>query len=659
MAAHHVQAIHLVENAEIVAVADPAADRNKLKRILPDSVPIYSSPEEMLDITRPDIVHICTPPHTHAELAKLALNKKAHVYLEKPFSLHEKEAVEIISLAKELGLKFCAGHQLLFETHMIQVKKQLEKIGKVVHVESYFSFKPVRRSSDGASPISPIDQLIDILPHPVYLLQNFLRLNQNEETPLKINGLNVRTDGNVHGIIECGDATGVLVVTLTGRPIESYIRIVGTNGSLCAEFVRGTYVTHHGPGVSGISKVIFPYSQAWQMATKTTGSLYRRLRKKQKSYPGLMELIEAFYESLEPGKDDVLKGSGIIETVAICEEAGSRLKLLEDRENRAAEAELSRIESEIPSALAGRGKVLVTGGTGMLGQAVLKELRKARWDVRTISRKTQPFSARIPGVQYLLGDLGKDLRGELFEGVATVVHCAAETAGGKEAHERNSIAATRNLLQAMANNGVKKLIHISSLGILKTSRETGRPVDENTPVAGDPEGRGPYVWGKAESERIALDSGKSLGIDVRIIRPGPLVDYEAYTPPGRLGREAGPIFVCIGKKQDRLSLCNVRTAAEVIREYVERPDGLPAVLNLVEPDSPTRGELAALLMKNRPDLSTVRIPSAIFWGLSIIAKLLQRVLRPGQKPIDVYAAFASEKYDTTLAGKIIEKIRLK
>lgn len=653
MAMHHIHAIRMLEHAKIVAVADPVADRDKLKSILPDDVSFFSAPAELLDNARPDIVHICTPPASHAELARVALNKGANVYLEKPFALTLKEAREIIALAKERNLRVCAGHQLLFESHMLDVKKQLDNIGRIVHVESYFSFKPVRRSSDGRTAMPAIEQLIDILPHPVYLLGFFLKWNQNKDVSIETRGIHVRTEGDVHGIFSCGNATGLLVVTLTGRPIESYIKVIGTNGSLCAEFVRGTYVINPGPGVSGISKVIFPYSQAWQSVTRTTKALYRRIMKKHKSYPGLLELIGAFYGSIGPGKEDVLPASGILETVAVCEEVGSSLRSLEEKEERLVEADFLRREREIPPVETGKGKVLVTGGTGLLGRSVMKELRNNRYDVLTISRKNQPYSERVPGVQYLKGDLGERIPDDLLRGVTTVVHCAAETAGGKEAHERNSVGATRNLLEAMSANGAGRLIHISSLGILRSSKETGRPIDENTPVEEDAEGRGPYVWGKAESERIALELGRSLGIQVSVIRPGPLVDFDSFTPPGRLGREAGPYFVMIGKKRDKLSLCSVQTAAKVIRYYMECRDSVPPLLNLIEPDAPTRGELVSLFLKDRPDLSVLRIPSPVFWCLSALAMLLQRVLRPGRKPLDVYAAFASEKYDSSLAGRII------
>ena len=660
MALHHVKAINLQKDAKVVAIADLVVEEKPLKNILPQDIAIFQHPKELLHKIHPDVVHICTPPDTHSALAALALNEGSHIYVEKPFSLSSQEALEVISMAKRLQLKVCAGHQLLFEHHMFNIQEKIKKLGKIVLVESYFSFKAVRQSSDGRAAISPLEQLIDILPHPIYLLLYFLKfkLKNLEEIPVEISALDIRTDGNVSGIFRCGNTTGILNVTLTGRPIESFIKVVGTNGSLCAEYVRGTVVTLPGPGTSGISKVLNPYSQARQDVIATSIALFNRILKKQTSYPGLYEIIRKFYNSLDSGKETVLGELSIMETVTTCEEIGKKLKSMEMDENSIAETKLSQIELNMPQPDTGRGGVVVTGGTGMLGVAVARELRKYNWDVRVTSRKQLPFSLRIPGVKYFtadLADLGVNVPERLFQDVSTVVHCAAETIGGKEAHQRNTINATRNLLETMAKYGVKKFIHISSIAVLKTNRDNGGSIDENTDLDAKSEERGPYVWGKAEAEKLAGELSNRFGINYRIIRPGPLVDYNAFIAPGRLGREAGRMYIYIGSKNDRLSLCNVQTAAEVIHLYVASFDSMPPVLNLVEPDSPTRGELVSIVLKSRPDLKSFRIPSVLFWLISTALKGLQRVLHPKRKPLDIYAAFASEKYNAKLASSIIEK----
>jgi uncharacterized protein YbjT (DUF2867 family) len=50
-------------------------------------------------------------------------------------------------------------------------------------------------------------------------------------------------------------------------------------------------------------------------------------------------------------------------------------------------------------------KILVTGGTGNVGGAVVRELLKRGTDVRVLARK-QPESGKMPaGVEIVIGDL--------------------------------------------------------------------------------------------------------------------------------------------------------------------------------------------------------------------------------------------------------------
>ena len=655
MAMHHAKAIQLVGNAKLVAVADPAIANEGRWKELASGIELFSSAEELLQRIKPDVVHICTPPATHTTLAKLALQYGAHIYVEKPFALEVEGAKEVISLAKEKGLKVCAGHQLLFESPTLRADESLSMLGRIIHIESYFSFKPVRRSNDGRTTISPLDQLVDILPHPVYTLHHFLTKNaKQEDIPVHVRALEVNTSGNIHGILCCGDVTGILVVTLEGRPIESYVNIVGTNGSLYADYVRGAVITLSGPGISAISKVINPYKQSWQILSGTTKALLKRVFRKQKSYPGLLEIISKYYDSIHSDLPFAVSPSSIIATVELCEDAGKKLKTAESEENSVAEIKMNQLESELSPPDRSRGGVLVTGGTGMLGKVVASELRTRNWYTRVIARKIPPVAGRIPGVDYVAGDLSEDIHQDVFKDISIVVHCAAETAGGKDAHTKNSIDTTKHILTAMSKAGVKKFLHISSIAVLKTSRETGSPIDEKTPLVSENDDRGPYVWGKAVSERIAVEMGAKLGIDVRVVRPGPLLNYDSFEAPGRLGREVGPLFVYFGSGKSRLSICDVQTAAKVIRKYVEDFPSMPKILNLVEPVAPTRGELVSRLLAIRPDLRAFPFPFILLRAMSPGLKLLQRILRPANKPIDIYSAFSSERYNSELADGMIK-----
>ncbi|HHJ13727.1 MAG TPA: NAD-dependent epimerase/dehydratase family protein [Gammaproteobacteria bacterium] len=656
MGLHHVKAIELQRDADLVAVADPGMGRNGIGDQLPPSVERFSDAAELLEKVRPDVVHIVTPPHTHVELAKQALQAGAHVYVEKPFSLHLAEAEEVVRLAGEKGLKVCPAHQVLFQDAGRRYRKYLPLIKEVVQVESYFSFKTVRHSPDGKGAITPIDQLLDILPHPVYLMLSAFEEN-GRAAELEMKAVEVDADGEVHAIFKAGQRTGLLIVTLRGRPIESYLKINGTNGQILADFILTGVQKFPGPGASAISLVYMPFSKAFQLMWGTVSTIFRMVFRKHKSYAGLAELVEEFYESIRTGAQPPVPTGSLLDTVRICENIGERLKAADAEREQRDLATLAEKEATLEPPVAGRKHVLVTGGTGFLGQELVRELRERGWPVRVIARRMPPARKRVPGVEYVEGDISEALPDEFFHDVGTIAHLAAETAGGQDAHQRNTIDATRNLLEAAARHGIGQFINISSIAVLKPSAEVGGPLSEHSPVDIDNIGRGPYVWGKAAAERLVEQAAEAGEVSARTIRLGPLVDFRDFTPPGRLGREVGPLFVAMGNPWDKLSVCDVRTASNVIRYYVEHFDEAPVLLNLVEADAPSRSDLAKLNKQVRPELTN-------FWLFSPLLKLIswtligvQKLLKPGRKPLDIHAAFASEQYDTTLAGEVIRKAR--
>jgi hypothetical protein len=154
-----------------------------------------------------------------------------------------------------------------------------------------------------------------------------------------------------------------------------------------------------------------------------------------------------------------------------------------------------------------------------------------------------------------------------------------------------------------------------------------------------------------------LEASREGGPEVRTLRLGPLVDFQNYTPPGRLGRDVARLFVAMGSPSKTLSVCDVHTAAAVIRYYVESFDSAPACVNLVEVPPTTRGDLAQRLRATRPELKFLWLPFPVLKTLSLLATLLQKVLRPKHAPLDLYAAFKSENYDSTIAQQVIAAAR--
>lgn len=646
MGMQHMKALAESKRARIVAVADFRASAADIHNVARRDVAIFANAEALLAGLSPDIVHIVTPPETHYALGKLALENGAHVYIEKPFASRASEAEELIQLAARRGLTLCAGHQLLACPATKDAERLVGNIGEIVHVESYFAFRKIRKS------LSPVDQAIDILPHPVYTLLHFLK--RRGKAGFRVTVMDVKPDGEIRAMIEHDGRKGILVVTLRGRPVDSYLKIVGTNGAIYVDYVRGVVTSLTGKGADALAAVINPYRQSWQVAWKTTRALSGMVLKRNRSYEGLSELIDDFYRSILEGHSPIVTPASIVETVAVCEKIASALKEQEVVEEERAAARLKK-EAELIPAAGARGRVLVTGGTGFLGRAVCSELRGAGWPVVAVARTIPRYSERQPGVDYVAGDLAVGIQEKALQGVSAVVHCAAETSGGMEDHERNSVEATRKLLQAAAAAGVTRFIHISSLAVLKPGRNSSGPLDEASPVDSENPGRGAYVWGKARAEAVVDEMARHIGIEAKIVRPGPLVDFNHFEAPGRLGREVGSYFIVMGGRNSRISLCDVQTAARVVRHYLSDYDSMPRILNLVEPEAFTRRVLVSRLLEKRKDLKAVYVPGAVVRAISSVLWVLQKTVNPSRKPLSIAQAFSSESYDSALAKEVIGK----
>jgi uncharacterized protein YbjT (DUF2867 family) len=105
-------------------------------------------------------------------------------------------------------------------------------------------------------------------------------------------------------------------------------------------------------------------------------------------------------------------------------------------------------------------RVLVPGGTGLLGRALVTELLAAGHEVRVLSRN--PTNASLPDVDVRRGDL-RDLSSlaTALTGVEAVVNCATDPGSASEV----DVAGTANLARAMAATEASHLVQVSIVGV--------------------------------------------------------------------------------------------------------------------------------------------------------------------------------------------------
>jgi len=170
-------------------------------------------------------------------------------------------------------------------------------------------------------------------------------------------------------------------------------------------------------------------------------------------------------------------------------------------------------------------RVLLTGATGFVGEAVAKQLLKGcDFDVVALVRT---LVNQLPlTVKQVVADLqaDNDLLDSL-DGIDVIVHAAArahvmnDTAVDPLAEFRKvNTAGTLNLARQAADAGVKRFVFISSIkvnGEATTLEYPFTPDDDYIPID-------PYGVSKYEAEQGLLAIAKETGMEVVIIRP-PLV----------------------------------------------------------------------------------------------------------------------------------------
>jgi nucleoside-diphosphate-sugar epimerase len=277
--------------------------------------------------------------------------------------------------------------------------------------------------------------------------------------------------------------------------------------------------------------------------------------------------------------------------------------------------------------------------------------------VRGVGRGADPSEPSIH--EWVRTDLSREIPPETFAGAVAVVHAAAATSGGFVVHQRHSVDAARNVVDAMAAAGVNRLVHISSLSVVRPPRSFAEVQDENTARADDPRELGPYTWGKSRSEQVVEDECGAAEIALRVIRPAALTDHRAPELPGLVGRRLfGPWHLCLGRPSLPFAACDVQLAAAAIAWCVGHFDSAPPAVNLIDPDIDTRKSLIERMRDDGWRGRGVWVPIPMLAGAMSSARWAIAAFR-GQRAerMAVWQILRPRRFDTALSARIIDQAR--
>jgi len=126
-------------------------------------VMVWDDLDTMLDLPEIDAVIVATPPRTHHEIVRAALEAGKHVLVEKPLAKTSEEARDLITLANLRGLTLMPGHTFVYSPPVNKIKDLINsgELGEVYFVTS---------SRMNLGKYQPDGVICDLAPHDLSIL---------------------------------------------------------------------------------------------------------------------------------------------------------------------------------------------------------------------------------------------------------------------------------------------------------------------------------------------------------------------------------------------------------------------------------------------------------------------------------------------------------
>jgi uncharacterized protein YbjT (DUF2867 family)/membrane protease YdiL (CAAX protease family) len=213
-------------------------------------------------------------------------------------------------------------------------------------------------------------------------------------------------------------------------------------------------------------------------------------------------------------------------------------------------------------------KVAIAGGSGFVGRHVVEALRARGHAVLVIARGHRGVPL---GAELVTCDLAQEpVPAGALAGCEALVNLAGiKREEGRQTFEAVHVDATRRLLAAGPEAGVRRFVHVSV-------------------VCSRPDPRLPYHDTKWRAEEAI----RASGLDFTILRPaviyGPGDDMVTHLV--RMIRFS-PLFPVIGRGDSILQPVDVRDVAEAVAAALDRPRSIRGTYDVVGPERPTLSEI--------------------------------------------------------------------
>ncbi len=207
-------------------------------------------------------------------------------------------------------------------------------------------------------------------------------------------------------------------------------------------------------------------------------------------------------------------------------------------------------------------KVLVTGGGGFVGKAVIERLLKRGDQVTSLGRSSQP-ALEAKGVRVIQADLAHtDSVVRACEGQDAVFHVAAKAGvwGSHESFVNANVIGTRNVLEACKKQNIQWLVHTSTPSVVFNGNEfTGE--DESLPYGSN--WLCHYAETKAIAEKEVLAADGKDGLSTVALRPHLVWGIgDPHLLPRVIDRAKAGKLRIVGEGRNRVDISHVDNVAD-------------------------------------------------------------------------------------------------
>lgn len=311
---------------ELAAVCDSSPALASFMRDRFKAETCFTDAGEMLRQAKPQVVHVLTPPQTHASLIRMSLEAGAHVICEKPMTGSAAETEKLLAEARRVGSVLVESRNLLFNDVSIAIDRlrTAGELGAVREVDVLLSldltagpFGDLNLSGPGVA--LPGGAVHDFLPHLAYL---FLHFAGDPAQVDEVTGFLENRSGNARVgydhldvLIEAGAARGRLRIASDVAPPAFRLIIRGTERSAETDFYNPFLRIEGGANV-GKRAPLEQIGSGVKLARAGVRNFFDKVRQ-HGTYHGMPRMLDAIYAALQRGDAPPISEADMLATARL------------------------------------------------------------------------------------------------------------------------------------------------------------------------------------------------------------------------------------------------------------------------------------------------------------------------------------------------------